>query len=158
MKKVTVNGEEVVLDPANLRFDEVTLNDFIKKFSANYAYYNQKWAEAQHAHYCAEDEYDTIYAQKVVHYKTEKASDKLADARAKSDEEVVEALKAVRLAKLQMQELYGYLRSLDKAHDDALNLGYNIRKEMDKIHPGIREPSNIRDYDAELDKLLQEDA
>lgn len=154
MRKIEINGEEVALDPADLEFSEANLNDFLCKLPARYAYYSAKWAEAQHLNYCCEDVQEGIYAQKFELYKNQGGSDKLADARASADKEVTDARRAARKAKLYMQEIYGYLRALDKAHENALNLGYNIRKEMDKIHPGIKKQ---RDFDSELEKMFAEE-
>jgi hypothetical protein len=153
MRKIQLGDEEVSLDPANLQFSEANLNEFLCKLPALYAYYSAKWAEAQHLNYCCEDAVEAIFAQKFELYKNQGGSDKLADARASADKEVSDARRAARKTKLFMQEIYGYLRSLDKAHENALNLGYNIRKEMDKLHPGIKR----RDFDKELDQILNEE-
>lgn len=156
MYKFTMNNEEIILDDTNLQFSEANLNDFLVRLPALYAYYSQKWAEAQHEHFCAEDQYESLYSAKFEIYKSDKASDKLAEARTMSDKDVMEAKNIARKAKFNMQSVYGYLKSLDKAHENALNLGYNLRKEMDKIHPGIKSAS-VRDYDKELQSILSED-
>lgn len=153
MKKIKLNEEEVLLDPVNFEFSEANLNDFLCKLPALYAYYSAKWAEAQYENYCCEDQQAAVYAQKFEFFKNEKASDKLADARATADKDVTDARRAARRTKLAMQEIYGYLRALDKAHENALNLGYNIRKEMDKLHSGIKK----RDFDKELEQMFAEE-
>lgn len=153
MRKIKIGEEEVSLDSANLEFSEANLNEFLCKLPALYAYYSAKWAEAQHHNYVCEDVQEAVFAQKFELYKNQGGSDKLADARATADPQVSDARRAARKAKLYMQEIYGYLRALDKAHENALNLGYNIRKEMDKLHPGIKR----RDLDKELEQIFAED-
>lgn len=155
MQKVKLGAEEIVLDDDNLVVSEEGLNEFLCKFSSIYNYYSGKWAEAQYYHHMLEDQSETLYARKFEFYKNEGSTDKLAEARAKSNDEVVAAKAAARKAKLMMQKLNGYLRSLDKSHEDALNLGYNIRKEIDKVFP--KEIKGVpRNYDLELDRIMNE--
>ena len=156
MRKIDINGEEVSLDPSNLQFSHENLNDYLCKVPALYAYYSDKWAEAQHVNYCQEDISESVYAHKFEFYKNDGVSDKLAEAKTKSDKEVMDAKSAARQSKLDMQAIYGYLRALDKAHENALNLGYNIRKEMDKIHPGIKSGRDM-DIDKALERVLNEE-
>lgn len=125
--------EEINLDPARLQFTEATLNEFLKDFPSWYSYYSQVQSRAQLISSLYEDRYDQIYAEKFKFHKFEKASDKLAEASAKSDSDVIDALKQSRKAKQNLNYISGYLRALDKANQNALNLGYNIRKEMDKL-------------------------
>jgi predicted metal-dependent hydrolase len=154
MRKLKIGEEEVNLDPANLRFSEESLNDFLCKFAGIYAYYNQKWAEAQYINYCHEDRCEYLYSKKFEMYKQDNPV-ALAEAKAKADDEVKDAKMLARKTKLHMQELQGYLKALDKAHDNALNLGYNIRKEMGNLQSDIRFKGN--DLDRRLDEIMKED-
>ena len=134
--KLKVDEEEVFLDPTNLEVDEVNLNDFLKEFSGTYNYYNTMWAKAQLIQRTFEDRYENTLNDRYVFFKmNDGGSDKLAEAKAKIHDSVVQAKKTMQTAKYVTQQLNGYLRSLDKAHEDALNLGYNLRKEMDKLYP-----------------------
>lgn len=154
METVKVGEEDVLLDDDNLRVSEEGLNEFLCKFAAVYNYYSGRWSEAQYYNYILEDHVETLYAKKFDFYKNEGSTDKLAEARAKSNEDVSNARLNARKAKLAMQRLHGYLRSLDKAHEDALNLGYNLRKEMDKMFPKDIKGRNV---DEELDKMFAEE-
>lgn len=137
--KVKINGEEVILDPKNLEISEANLNSFLSEFAAKYDYFSRRLCYAQKLLYRFEDAYEVTYAKKFEFYKEqESCSDKLAEAKAKSNDEVAKAKQAMRECKHRKDLLWNYLRSMDKAHEDALNLGYNIRKEMDKLHPGIK--------------------
>lgn len=130
-----IGNDEVLLDPEYLKVSEITLNDFLCSFGGIYEYYSRKWAESQFLHYCAEDRHDQLYNEKFRFYKEDGGSDKMAEAKAKSHNDVVELRQAARRAKLTMQLIYGYLRALDKTHENAINLGYNVRREMDKLYP-----------------------
>lgn len=155
--KIKVGNEEVILDQDNLNVDEVTLNDFLKKFAGKYNYYNGAWAKAQFFNQLAEDAYEVILNQKFAYYKELGGSDKLAESKSKSDVEVVKAKSRTRDTRYVMELLRTYLRSMDKAHDDALNLGYNMRKEMDKIFPSYIKGKLSENLDAQIEELMNND-
>jgi hypothetical protein len=151
--KIKVAEHEVILDPKNLEVSEEIMNDFLKNFAGIYNYYYMMWAKAQHIHYLAEDHYDVLFASKYQWAKeNEGGSDKLAEAKARISEPVVQARMQARDAKYVMQLLNSYLRAMDKAHENALNLGYNVRKEMDKIFP--QEVRRTAAVDAEVAKFF----
>jgi hypothetical protein len=139
--KISAEDEEVILNTEHLMFTDATLNDYLIKAPGWFAYYNQAHARAQYVSSIYEDMYDQVYSEKFRHYKAAGGSDKLAEASARVDPDVIEALKRTRKAKENMNQIAGHLRSLDKANQNALNLGYNIRKEMDKLGVSIREKS-----------------
>jgi hypothetical protein len=127
--KIT-NDEEVILDPEHVQFTEANLNEFLQKAPGWFSYYSAKQSMAQYVASLYEDMYDQKYSEKFRFYKAEGGSDKLAEASAKTDTEVVEMLKTVRKSKENLTHITGFLRALDKANQNALNLGYNLRKEM----------------------------
>jgi len=134
--KVKVGDNEVNLDPKNLDVDEVNMNEFLKEFAGTYNHYATQWATAQYIQRSAEDRYDITYAERFRFYKeNDGGSDKLVEAKVKVHDAVVEAKRKVQQSKYVTTLLNSYLRSLDKAYESALNLGYNIRKEMDKLYP-----------------------
>ena len=158
--KVKIGDEEVVLEEKHLLVDEVSLNEFLKKFASTYNYYNTMWAKAQYLYYCTEDSADVKYGERFQFYKeNEGGSDKLVEAKVKSHPDVINARAKTRQAKYAMQLLYTYLRAMDKAHENALNLGYNIRKEMDKLFPqSIKSTSTVdADVDKQLDEMFSKD-
>lgn len=137
--KIKIGIEDVELSADNLKITEIGLNDYLCNFAAIYDYYSRKWSEAQYLHYVSEDKYDCLYCDKFRCYKEDGCSDKLAEARSKSNHEVIDARNAVRKAKLTMQLIYGYLRALDKSHENALNLGYNLRREMSHLFSEVKD-------------------
>src|SRR5690348_6844225 len=108
MYKIVVNGNDVLLDPANLEVNEANLNDFLCKFSGIYAYYSARWAECQHNQYIAEDKFDEVYS-KTFNIMKQGISDKLAEAKTRAVDEVIKTKKDSRDAKLKSQLLYGYI-------------------------------------------------
>jgi len=160
MIKVKIGDTEVVLEEKHLVVDEVSLNEFLKKFASTYNYYNTMWAKAQYLNHCAEDSFDVKYGERFQFYKeNEGGSDKLVEAKVKSHPDVINARAKARQAKYAMQLLNSYLRAMDKAHEDALNLGYNIRKEIDKIFPqSIKSVDAVgEDVEKQLDEMFNKD-
>ena len=80
-------------------------------------------------------------------FKESGGSDALCNAKTTSDEEVVEAKKSVLAAKHKVMLLKQHLRAWDKAHENALNLGYTLRKEMSKLHSTIS-------YDDDVNRII----
>ena len=142
--KLTIGKEEVELDAAVMNFTEATLNEYLMKDAGTYSYYHQKWVDAQYLATKYEDNFETLYAKKFQECKEAGATDKLAEAMAKSNQEVVEAKDKARITKRAKDQLWGFLKSLDKAHENALNLGYNVRKEMTVLqHQGVKNLDDI---------------
>jgi hypothetical protein len=54
--------------------------------------------------------------------------------RAKSDDNIQKCRENILTAKHKVKLLQQHLRAWDKSHDNAINRGYTLRKEMDKIH------------------------
>ena len=156
--KVKVGDQEVVLDPKYLEVSEVNLNDFLKTFAGIYSYYGAMCNKAQFIQHLTEDRYDQVSSERFQWYKeNEGGSDKLVEAKVAVHESVIKAQRASREAKYIAQLLFAYVRSLDKAHENALNLGYNVRKEIDKIFPQtIKQESDIpADVEAQIGKIFE---
>jgi len=132
--KVTIGKDEVELDPKVMDFSEATLNEFLMKDAGTYSFYHQKWVDAQYLATKYEDYHEALYAKKFQECKENGATDKMAEAQAKACPEVVEAKEKSRITKRTKDHLWGFLKSLDKAHENALNLGYNVRKELQVLH------------------------
>lgn len=135
MSTIKLGDREINLDPELLKFDEHTINQFLQNFSGNYNTHYEHHSDAQYVHSKYEDRYDAVYADKFRQYREESSSDKMADMKAKCDNDVQEALENVRIAKRNVNMIWGFLRSMDRAHEDAMQFCYNLRKEMDKIFP-----------------------
>lgn len=131
---IKVGKEDVNLDEKNLDISYETINDFLPKYASWYRYYNSKFNDASFIAKKYTDQYNQMLNLKFKHYKQEfQYSDKMSEACAKADEEVLAAQEKMRAAEYVKDELLGYLKSLDYAHEDTLQMCYNIRKEMDKI-------------------------
>lgn len=128
--------KEVTLDENLLKFDEATLNDFFKTFASYYNEYQSHYSDAQYYFSALEDKYDSLWAEKFAkHKETSGGSDKLVEAKVDCDEEIVNSLRQVRSYKNKVNKLHGFLRSMDRAHEQAVQLSFNMRKELDKLYP-----------------------
>jgi hypothetical protein len=134
MSMIKIGTEEVNLDEKVLEVNHETMNDFLSKFAAFYRFYQSKHSDASLIARSYADQHASLLQSKFKHYKeTQACSDKMAEACAKSDEEVVELQKKVRSAEYIKDIIYGFLRSMDYAHDNAKEICYNMRKEMSAI-------------------------
>ena len=131
--KVKVGNEEIDLDPGVMNFSELTLNEFLTKDAGNYSYYHGKMVDAQYIASKYEDAYDNLYYTKFCEFKETGMAVATAEATAKCDKDVIEAQQKARITKRVKDQLWGFLKSLDKAHENALNLGYNVRKELNVL-------------------------
>lgn len=133
---IKVGKEEVELSEEHVKFamSDAGINEYLAKFGGWYSYLNKKLMEADFIKSTLEDEFDKLYSYKLAHYKESAGgSDKFAEAKARSDVEVCAIRERFRAAKLVADQLKGHLRSMDKAHENVLNVCYNMRKEIDKL-------------------------
>lgn len=134
---LTIAGNEVILDPDNLKFDEMTLTNYIQTEGGYYDNFGAYLALAEKVLHLREMEYDQVYTERFVEAKNNGGSDKLAEATSKSDVDVMDAKKHVVEAKYKVKRLQQHLRAWDRNHDNAQSLGHMIRKEMDKLNSDI---------------------
>lgn len=134
MRKILVGDEEVTMDSSILDFGETNLNEFLQKVGGHHAYFAEKHADSVFIVGLYEQRYQEIYGKRYRELKSgNSVSIPLAEAATKSDADVLEANGKVLAAKLNKDLLGGFLKSIDKAFQAAMNYGYNKRKEMDKL-------------------------
>lgn len=134
---IKVVGEDVVIDPGRLKFNEATLNRFIEEEAGWYDYYGQRLAEAEGELQFREYKWEVKFAEKFAAFKEAGGSDRLAEAQAKADVEVAASREAVIAAKQRVKILQQHLRSWDKCHENAQSRGHFLRKEIDKLNADI---------------------
>lgn len=144
-RTVVVNGQPVTLDPKRLQFNETTLSKFMQDFSVWYDYYSSQAALSESLATKAKNDYEVKYMEKFIEGKREIGSDKAADAFAKVSEEVQTLRTDLEIKDTATKMLKEYVKSLDRAHQMAVNRGYMLRKEMDKLGSGatIYELNNL---------------
>jgi hypothetical protein len=137
LEKLEFDGRTVVIDPKNLRFDEATLGIYIQHEAGYYDNFGGALAWAERALQAKENLYEKIYYERFVEAKESGGSDRLAEAKAKSDETVSVLKEEVRQAKYIVTRLKQHLRAWDKNHDNAQSMGHMLRKQMDKLNAEI---------------------
>lgn len=158
INKIEIDGKEVLLSSYNLVFSEATLTEYLQKEGGYYNYFGAQLSEAENELKTNELDYDIAYALSFRSHKEKKASDKLADACAVSDDVVVAARKRMNKSKYKVLLLKHHLRSWDKNHENAQSVGHNLRKEMEKlnrdIHWGLHSTMNPGDED-EINRIVE---
>jgi hypothetical protein len=147
MGKIKVGSEEVELDEKLLIVTMENINEFLSGYASWYRYYQNKHSDASLIARKYTDKHAALLQAKFKQYKIDGGySDKMAEACAKSDEEVIKAQENMRFTEYVKDEIWGYLKSMDYAHANALQLCYNMRKEMDKIGGSYVRHSDDIDY------------
>jgi hypothetical protein len=151
-------GYSVTLDSENLRFDEATLTKYIQTESGFYDNFGASLAKAERNLQKKETLHEALYAERFVEAKEMGGSDKLAEGKAKADQDVVASKDEIVQAKYIVNRLKQHLRAWDKNHDNAQSLGHMLRKELDKLNAEI----NMRVHNIDrseipgLDKAVDE--
>lgn len=141
-EEIEVAGEKVVLDPANLRFNEDTLSDYIQVEGGFYDNFGAHLARAEKILQYREMELEQIFAESFALTKDTGGSDRLAEARAKANDDYTNKKKQIIEAKYLVARLKNHLKAWDKNHDNAQSLGHNLRKGMEKLQGEIRMKMN----------------
>lgn len=137
--EITVAGRTVILDPDRMKFNEVTLSDYMADEYAWIDYFGKQLEYATKELAIAEGRYEALYNQRFVEAKDEGGSDNYAKAKAASDSDVVKAYEHKVERKFVVGLLKAHLRAWDKNHENAQNRGHTLRKEMDKLNRDIFE-------------------
>lgn len=150
---INLNGEDIVLDPANLRFSDPTLNQFFELVSGFCDYYGQKLADANRAVSLAEQLYDRLYIEKFKEFREGSGgeggkSEKTSELYAKAEAEVVKAKMAVHETTHKRDSIWNHLKALNAAREDAHNRGHFLRKELDKINMEVRANNETGAYES----------
>ncbi len=160
-KKTTilVAGQDVVLDPSRMRFNEATLSEYEQKEAIWLDYFGARLADAEAEYQILDLRYEVKYSEKYKVFKESGCTEKQSEASAKTDEEVIEAKEKVIAAKRRVKMLQQHLRAWDKNHDNSQSRGHTLRKEMDKLHPrAFQGDPNVDlylDMDAKIDKVIK---
>lgn len=163
-RKMSVRGQEVILDTAKLHFSEATLDSYLEieggwidYFGAKLADAERDLAECEMKVEMEEDEYERVYARVFSTIKsTEGGSDKLVEGQSKIEPTVVaakskvlECTKTAIAYKHVVNMLKQHLRAWDKNHENAQNRGNTLRKEMERLHKD-------RFMDDKIDEIIKQ--
>lgn len=133
--KVTVTDmtgtqHEVEIDLGLLDFQEEELNDHLQKEAGIYGWYKARWFDAQYDYKVKDTEADAAEAGAMVRYREGGDAVEVAKQKAKADLDVIKSRIEAHEAQRRMGYIESVLRAMDKNHENALNLGYNVRREM----------------------------
>lgn len=133
MELIKLGEQEIILDTKHLEFSESNIMGYMAEFGGIYNYYAQRTADAEALLEKAERYHESKYLEKFQQAKELGGSDKMAEAKARTDEEVQKLNDFVINIHGSVLKLKAFVKSLDKAHENAQNLGHFLRKEMDKL-------------------------
>lgn len=160
VEKLEFGGFEVCIDPEKMRFDETSLTEYIQCEFPYYDNIGHYLSLAERNLQNLEVTYERLYHERFVESKEMGGSDKLAEAKAKSDPDVIATKQDIVDAKYIVNRLKRHLSALDKNHDNAQSLGHMLRKSMDKLNTEIMarihnvDPREIVDLDKTVDETV----
>lgn len=155
-EKLNFDEFEVVVDPENLRFDEDSLNNYIQKEAGFYDNFGAYLALSERNLQNKEVQHEKLYSERFVEAKEEGATEKLAEAKAKCDPDVVDVKLEIVEARYIVNRLKNHLKAWDKSHDNAQSMGHMLRKQMDKINGDIMGKHSGDRGVPGLDKVIEE--
>lgn len=155
MSKIKVGNDEIELDEKILEVNIDTLNSFLSSYASWHRYYQNKYNDAAYIVKRYNDNYTSMLNSRFKEMKhLSNCSDKMAEASSKCDPAVLEIQEKLRTAEYVKDELWGFLRSMDYAHEDAMQICYNVRKEMSTIGGYVSKPSD-KLSDSQMNKLSE---
>jgi len=134
---VLVQGREVILDPANMRYNELTLPDYMNKEYGWIDYLGKQLEYAQKEVLLADIDADALYSLKFIEAKDAGNSDNYAKAFATANVDVVAAKKKIAERKEVVGHIRAHLQAWYKNHDNAQNRGHTMRAEMKSLNRDI---------------------
>lgn len=146
-RKFSLGEQEIDLDPENLKFSEQTISQYYQDEGGYYDYFSAQLAYADYLLMKRDLAYDVIYNENFAINKELGGSDKYVEAKTKADQNVIDAKEDVITAKYKKSLLQQHIKSWDRNHDNALNLGHMLRKEMEKL--GLELKGNRVSYEEE---------
>jgi hypothetical protein len=139
MSTIERNGMVINLDSKDMEFNETNLNEYIQKEGPLVNRKGQELADLEFLLTAAEDRYDALYTAKFSTIKDGTGgSDKLVDAKVRSDPEMVKIKEEITALKRDVTKMKQHLKAWDKNHENAMSFGHNLRREMEKLGSDIR--------------------
>jgi len=139
LEKVTVQvrGKPVCLDPDNMKFNEITLSDYMDKEYGWIDYFGKQLEFANKDALDAEILYEAEFATKYVAAKDLGGTENYSKQVAAADQTVTALRKDLAIKKETANLIKAHLKAWDKNHDNAQNRGHTLRKEMEKLNRDI---------------------
>lgn len=128
--KVIVAGREVELNPANMKYNENTLAQFMNIEYGWVDYLGKQLEYAQKEVNLADIDVETVYSQKFLESKDAGNSDNYAKAYANSHQDVVKAKKYLANRKEAVGHLKAHLKAWKDNHESVICRSHDLRAEM----------------------------
>lgn len=138
-QKITVKvcGQDVILDPSRMKFNENTLSQYLQEEYSWFDYFGKQLELAEKELAECEMEFENLYSAKYIEAKDEGNPDGYCKSKAQIDPDVVAAHKRKIEKKATVGLLKSHIKAWDKNHANANNRGHTLRKEMEKLNSDI---------------------
>jgi len=136
---VEVRGKKIVLDSANMEYNEVNLPEYMSKEYGWIDYLGKQLEYAQKDVLDADIDSDALYSLKFIEAKDGGNSDNYSKAFATANVDFVASKKRLNEKKEVVGHIKAHLKAWDKNHDNSQNRGHTIRAEMKSLNRDIYE-------------------
>lgn len=157
IEKLTFAGFEVILNSELLRINEATLSQYIQTEAGYYDNFGAFQALAEKNLQNKEMFHERLYSERFIEAKEAGGTEKLAEARAKADPDVLSAKQDIIDARYIVNRLKQHLKAWDKNHENAQSMGHMQRKMLDKLNSDIVMRGGLADLGiAGLDQAIED--
>ena len=137
VEKLKCAGFEVVIDSELLRVNEANLSQYIQTEAGYYDNFGAFQALAEKNLQNKEMFHERVYSERFIEAKESGSTEKLAEAKAKADPDVLSAKQDIIEARYIVNRLKQHLKAWDKNHENAQSMGHMQRKLIDKLNADI---------------------
>ena len=144
--KVNVAGRDIILDPANMKYNENSLSDYMNREYGWVDYLGKQLEFAQKEALFADIEFDRVYSVRYMEAKDKGESEGYSKAFANASEDVVAARKHLAERKEVVGHIKAHLKAFDKNHENVQNRGHSLRAEMKMLNREFQETCEADDF------------
>lgn len=153
---VVVNGQTIVLDPENMKYNENTLGDYMNKEYGWIDYLGKQLEYATKEVLLANIEYKSQYSLRFMQSKDAGNSDNYAKAYANCHVDVIAAEKNLVDRKEVVGHLKAHLEAWRENHENANNRNHSVRAEMKILNREFYErPNEIGENTCTVEDFLK---
>ena len=140
---VEVRGQKIVLDPANMKYNENSIGEYLNRESGWLDYFGKQFEFAQKDLVDAKNYAEYLQNKKFLEAKNKDYTDSTAKAYSIADDDVMAAKNKVSELKETVGHIKAHLAAWKENHDSVVNVGHNLRSEMKMTNNTFYEPTDL---------------
>ena len=134
---VEVRGQKIVLDPANMRYNENSIGEYMNREYGWIDYFGKQIEFAQKDLAVAKNYAEFLQNKRFLEAKDKGFTDSTAKAYSIADDDVVKAKDKIAELKETVGHIKAHLNAWKENHDNVQNRGHTLRKEMEVLNRDV---------------------